>query len=193
MSVIKAVNATELDEKLSLVANAIRAKSGGNSPLSFPDGMAAAIEAIPSADGLVDTSDATATAADIALGKTAYVNGVKIVGTYAQSTPSQKFTVSGVWHFEPMVDALENTQYVSFTSNGSSYTAMSNTSTSPISTLAFNPTPSNDFILYYDTTEVYDSYDSWFRDSFRTVDFGSTPQEVSEEFYSWLSANATKQ
>ena len=33
---------------------------------------------------------------------------------------------------------------------------------------------------------------SW-NDEFQTIDFGTEPQEVSEEFYAWLTANAVKQ
>ena len=66
-------------EQLTAVAAAIRQKGGTNDPLRFPDGFTSAIAAL--ATGGADTADATATAADILAGKSAYANGQKLIGT----------------------------------------------------------------------------------------------------------------
>ena len=48
MAIDKLVDSTALDAGLTSIADAIRTKGGTSAPLSFPDGMAAAVAAIPS-------------------------------------------------------------------------------------------------------------------------------------------------
>ncbi len=73
---VMTVTVGQLDD----IADAILAKTGESEPLEYPT------EFISEIGTLTNTSDADATAGDIASGKTAYVNGVKITGTIADAT-----------------------------------------------------------------------------------------------------------
>ena len=72
----QAITYLTTDIELGSIADVIRTKTGGSAGLEFPDDFVSAI------GNLADTSNATATAADIKSGKTAYANGVKLSGSY---------------------------------------------------------------------------------------------------------------
>lgn len=112
-------------------------------------------------------------------------------------------TVSGVWVFNADV-YIDNTgnveEAVNFTSNGDSFMKMY------YSYYYDGDSDENVWLLtYYHTTSlsggsvsVWGGDDggnplAWVDENYKTVDFGNIQQTVSDEFYSFLTDNATKQ
>jgi len=98
----------------------------------------------------------------------------------SESTP----TVKGVWVFNQFYNPATGVSNVNvnFTTNGQTY-----------SHIAFL----NDGwqIWYTIPGEVFaaDDGEFWYNEAYRTIDFGETEQEVSQEFYDWFTANAVQQ
>ena len=103
--------------------------------------------------------------------------------------------INGKWYFNETIPEFENgdsIEYdIAFTSNGKSYMCINCYNT---------PGPVDGVTMYYYVkkagildTEGDVTYDlGWADDAYRTIDFGAAYQEVSDEFYTWLTANAVQ-
>jgi hypothetical protein len=96
--------------------------------------------------------------------------------------------VQGVWVFNAVLTdagtegSVTSGQTVSFTSNGGVFDRII-----PIAGYQSVMTYSNIEYSY----SVYSHSDGWTNEAFKVIDFGATEQEVTDEFYTWLTANAT--
>ena len=90
-------------------------------------------------------------------------------------------TINGSYTFNSNIAGSYNLQQnVNFTSNGRQFSSIT--------------VSRRDLTCTYDNTKVHSSYgETTFQiyASYRTVDFGAEYQTVSDEFYNWISANAT--
>lgn len=96
----KVVNSDQLDSDITVVADAIRARSGASGKLAFPNGMADAVRSIPSGGGAeLPKLDNPASPEDMVSGKSLYnhygskVDGVVKDVSTVYTTPVQKATM----------------------------------------------------------------------------------------------------
>lgn len=98
-------------------------------------------------------------------------------------------TVSGVWKWNDVISVIPGkTLNINFTSNSKSFIQM----------IVERDVAGNVLFYVEDVTityvDAYNLYDNtWTNEVYKTIDFGSSGQEVSQDIYTWLTQNATKQ
>lgn len=97
-----------------------------------------------------------------------------------------KYFVSGVWVFNDTISYSGNNQEVNFTSAGDNFTSMVYT----VDHLQYGR--ESGYIYAYKFSNIDTGEGVWVYSYRKTVDFGSTPQEVSREYAEWLPINAKR-
>ena len=98
-------------------------------------------------------------------------------------------TISGVWKWNdtlPFAEGSGTSENITYTSNNAQYTVLS------VHDSGYDPRGRS--VLEYGTgNTVYNATSGWTNEAYKTIDFGSSPQEISQDFYDYLTANATQQ
>lgn len=102
--------------------------------------------------------------------------------------------ISGVWKFnETLVQSTFNVMWedVTFKSNGIEYLSMVDDGSDLNNYIGYSLNTKDN----QDSSKIVWAYtgDKWNDEAYKTVDFGETPQEVSNDFYTWFIANAVQQ
>lgn len=107
--------------------------------------------------------------------------------------------ISGVWLFNETLtrSGTRASVSVNFKSNGADYSGMNYAGSSNMWVVSYTPPEPYGVVGYYNgkgwCTNSADYKTFTVVPELRTVDFGNTPQEVDDAFYTWFTNRATKQ
>lgn len=103
--------------------------------------------------------------------------------------------IKGKWMFNNIVDMsawnLYQYELINFISNGEEYVGFAYSDNDSL-VYVENYDPDSPFVPQWDGTHVYLYNDTWVNEECRTVDFGATEQEVTIDFFTWLTLNAVE-
>ena len=173
-----------LTDFLTDVANAIRTKKGTTGAIN-PQNFSSEIASISTG---TDTSDATATAADILSGKTAYVASGKVTGaieTYNGETANVPITdlTGHQWvgnNDIPVGNMINGTFYVNFICDNANYTRIYIEAADY--EIKYTPVTGPEFAVFYV---------NWQGQKYRTIAFTGGTDATNATLIEWLQTNGT--
>ena len=140
------------------------------------------------------------------------INYSEVKTTYDEAISAGGLTLSGEWLITESLNLIDNTnlsQEIRFTTRGGGEGLYANSEYYDVFEVTFANIEERDLAAAVEFKNIADGNmgtvyishwepladkvdELWYDDNYRYVDFGTTPQSVSQEFYDWFTANATK-